>query len=331
MSGNHHLQDLKATYTAYEPYLDSSSSGTSSSASSRSVSSLSAAEQEKLIAALKGLHVRTHDALLALCCALDIEGRRTDPDAKVQALMVQAWSGLNRTKKLRFWRRNPLCAFPSSLETVLGGVAWSVGGDMRGSFLQCVFALYASSDLENSGGVALTTSSFAMMWRTAGGVQLECSRHWAEWLEGRRVSLIDLLENGDFWESAPFRWQNSHSEINRLLAFVDARHCPFQPIKMHRRPTAARPKLPKAAASLLPEKSESALVKRMSVFSALPRVDYDTGDAHAAAHVDKTLVKRIKAVLPSSECEAYVDLGMPDPRVIAAAFANLTVEFRHWA
>lgn len=232
---------------------------------------------------------------------------------------------------MRFWRRNPLCAFPSSLETVLGGVAWSVGGDMRGSFLQCVFALYASSDLENSGGVALTTSSFAMMWRTAGGVQLECSRHWAEWLEGRRVSLIDLLENGDFWESAPFRWQNSHSEINRLLAFVDARHCPFQPIKMHRRPTAARPELPKAAASLLPEKSESALVKRMSVFSALPRDDYDTGDAHAAAHVDKTLVKRIKAVLPSSECEAYVDLGMPDPRVIAAAFANLTVEFRHWA
>lgn len=96
MSGRRSLLELKATYAAYEPYLASVSSGTTSSASCRSLSSLSAAEQEKLYAALNGLDARTNDALLALCSALDVEGRRTDPDGKVQALMVHAWSGINR-------------------------------------------------------------------------------------------------------------------------------------------------------------------------------------------------------------------------------------------
>lgn len=211
-----------------------------------------------------------------------------------------------------------MCVFPSSLESVLGGVAWSVGGDMRGAFLQCVFALYSSADLESSGGVSLTSTDFAMLWRVPGGVQLECNQHWAEWLEGRKVGLVDLLENDDFWNSAPFR---SQAEVDRLLAFVDSRHCPFQPTKMRRRPTAARPKVKPAA-------EDSSLLKRRSTFVVRPRAD---SDSTATPHVDKPLVKRIMAVLPSDECEAYVDQGMPDPRVIAAAFANLSVEFRHWA
>lgn len=212
---------------------------------------------------------------------------------------------------------------------------------MRASFLQCVYALY-STDVENSGGVALTPTSFAMLWRTPGGAQLECNSHWAEWLEGRRVGLIDLLENEDFWNSAPFHWLNSYKEVDRLLAFVDARQCPFQPTKVRRRPTAAWPKSTKPSKSLRPPRqskpapaaNEAALVKRrntLSTFSVRSRIDYDAFAAAHAPHVDKTLAKRIMAVLASEDCDAYADVGMPDPRVIAAAFANLTVEFRHWA
>lgn len=197
---------------------------------------------------------------------------------------------------------------------MFGGVAWSVGGNMRGAFLQCVFALY-SSDLENSGGVALTMAEFAMLWRSPGGIQLEGGLHWAQWLEGRKVGLIDLLENEDFWNSNPFRPQ---SEVDRLLGFVDSRHCPFQPARIRRRPAAARPKPAPA-----PETSQ-ALVK----WGAIPRPRENYA---AAAHVDKALVKRVLAVLPSDECEAYVEKGMTDPRVIAVAFANLSVEVRHWA
>lgn len=100
MPGHQHLQELKATYAAYEPYLASISSGTTLSSSCRSLSSLSATEQEKLYAALEGLDTRTPEALLALCAALDVEGRRTDPDEKVQALMVQAWWGLSRVMRV---------------------------------------------------------------------------------------------------------------------------------------------------------------------------------------------------------------------------------------
>lgn len=96
MSSKLHFQELKMTYAAYEPYLASISSGTTSSASCRSFSSLNAAEQEKLHTALKGLAAHTPDALLALCAALAVEGKRTDPDSKVQARMVQAWMGMDR-------------------------------------------------------------------------------------------------------------------------------------------------------------------------------------------------------------------------------------------
>lgn len=186
---------------------------------------------------------------------------------------------------------------------------------MRGAFLQCLFALYSFADMGNSGGVSLTRTDFAMMWRVPGGVQLECNQHWAEWLEGRKAGLLDLLENDDFWNSAPFR---SQAEVDRLLTFVDSRHCPFQLTKVRRRPTATRPKVKTPA--------EQSILKRRSTLIGRPKFE-DT----ALAHIDKALVKRIMAVLPSDECEAYVAQGMPDPRVVAAAFANLSVEFRHWA
>lgn len=223
--------------------------------------------------------------------------------------------------KLRFWRREPVCAYPTSLQSVLGGMAWSVGGDMRCAFLQCVFALYSSPDLEHSGGVALTSTHFAMMWRVPGGVQLECNRHWAGWLEGRKVGLVDVLENEDLWDSEPFR---SQSDVDRLLAFVDSRHCPFEPKRTRRRPSATQPDAEPATTT------KQKPLHRLSTYLRKLPLDSDS-EGTAVAHIDKKLAKRIMAALPSDECRAYVDKGMADPRVIAAAFAKLSIEFRHWA
>lgn len=105
MPGHQHLLELKKTYAAYEPYIASISSRRSSASSCRSLSSLSATAQEKLHAALAGLEACTIEALLALCSALDVEGKRTEPDEKVQALVMQASLSMIRVSLSSLARR----------------------------------------------------------------------------------------------------------------------------------------------------------------------------------------------------------------------------------
>lgn len=233
-------------------------------------------------------------------------------------------------------------------------MAWGLGSDLRSATCQALLALYSSPDLVNSGAVALsTTGEFALLWRQPTKVLLESSQHWADWFFGRQTSFMDLLENDDFWGSGQFRTHKEGNEgapegrvetavlnVTRLLAFVDAVQCPFvAEDEVNKASGGEGGKERRTAKGWRDWEERKAAEERQAALARRRRHGAQRGRTrgrqmtHAApGHIDKAMVRRVHAVFPADDGSyaAYVAANMPDPRVVAAVFANLPIELRHW-